>query len=533
MGDLQVREMDGGRYVAAVVRQAGKPALAVLSEALPGLLSSLRVDKPMRWNSTNVYFSRPLRWLLALYGGHLVPFEFAGLHSGTTTRGLRFTEPQSIPVSSVAEYFAALSGQGILLDGEERKHLIRQQVEALAVEAGGETHIDPGLLDEVMNLVEAPVAVRGTFDPAYLKLPHEVLISVMKKHQRYFPIERDGALLPYFITVSNRGRGDAHEMELVVEGNEHVIRARFADANFFVREDVKKPLASYLPRLGTLTFQVKLGSMLDKVKRITRLVEAFSDPLGLSPAEKAVAVRAAELSKADLATHMVVEMTSLQGVIGRDYALRSGESPAVAQAVFEHYLPRFAGDLLPQSKAGLLVGLADRLDTLAGLFAAGLAPSGAKDPFAQRRAALGLVQALISQDVDFDLEYALKAVVVPALPIPASAESQAACVLFVVERLRNLLLEAGYRYDIVDAVVAVQGRDPARAARAVKALTAWVERPDWHTILPAFAALRAHHPRPAGALPGQPGVFCRSGRAKFVCRSTNRRKYAPAARLGG
>jgi glycyl-tRNA synthetase len=434
-----------------------------------------------------VYFSRPLRWLLALYAGQGVPFEFAGLHSGSTTRGLRFTEPQTITVGSVAGYFEALSSQGIVLDGEERKRLIHQQVQALAVEAGGETHIDPGLLDEVMNLVEAPVAVRGSFDPAYLKLPREVLISVMKKHQRYFPIEQNGELLPHFITVSNRSRGDAQDLELVVEGNEHVIRARFADADFFVREDIKKPLEAYLPRLGTLTFQVKLGSMLDKVKRITRLVDAFSAPLGLTPAEKAVAVRAAELCKADLGTHMVVEMTSLQGVMGRDYALRSGETPSVAQAIFEHYLPRSAGDALPQSKAGLLVGLADRLDTLAGLFAAGLAPSGAKDPFAQRRAALGLVQALIAQDVDFDLESALKDVAVPALPIPASAENQAACLLFIVERLRNLLLEGGFRYDIVDAVVSVQGSNPARAARAVKALTAWVGRPDWHTILPAYA----------------------------------------------
>jgi glycyl-tRNA synthetase len=227
--------------------------------------------------------------------------------------------------------------------------------------------------------------------------------------------------------------------------------------------------------------------MLDKVKRVIGLVEAFSSWLSLSPEEKATAVRAAELCKADLATHMVVEMTSLQGIMGRDYALRSGESPAVAQAIFEHYLPRFAGDALPQSKAGLLVGLADRLDTLAGLFAAGLAPSGAKDPFAQRRAALGLVQALIAQDVDFDLEAALKEVALPALPIAASAENQAACLQFIVERLRNLLLEAGFRYDIVDAVITVLGRNPARAARGVKELTAWVERPDWHTILPAYA----------------------------------------------
>ncbi len=487
VGDLQVREMDGGRYVAAVVHQKGRPAVEVLAEALPSLIEALRVDKPMRWNSTNVLFSRPLRWLLALYGGQVVPFEFAGVHSGNTTRGLRFVEPETSPVSSVKEYLDFLASQGIILDGEQRKQVIQEQVKALMIEAGGEAQIDPGLLAEVMNLVEAPVAVRGSFDSSHLKLPREVLVSVMKKHQRYFSVERNGELLPYFITVANRGRRDAQDLELVVEGNEHVIRARFADADFFVREDLKKPLADYLPRLGKLTFQVKLGSMLDKVKRITRLVQALSSVFGLDSAETAVAVRAAELCKADLGTHMVVDMTSLQGLIGRHYALRSGESPAVAEAIFEHYLPRFAGDVLPQSQAGLVVGVADRLDTLAGLFAAGLAPSGAKDPFAQRRAALGLVQALIAQDLDFDLEYALKEIASPGLPIPISAENQSACLQFIVERLRNLLLEQNFRYDVVDAILSAQGSNPARAARAVKALTAWVSRPDWNTVLPAYA----------------------------------------------
>jgi glycyl-tRNA synthetase len=487
VSDLQVREIDGGRYVSAVVRQTGRPTVEVLAAALPSLIETLRIDKPMRWNKTNVYFSRPLRWLLALYGDQVVPFEFAGLSSGNTTRGLRFIEPETSPVNSVKAYMNFLAGQGIILESEQRKQVIQEQVKALMVQAGGEARIDPGLLAEVVNLVEAPMAVRGSFDSSYLKLPREVLVSVMKKHQRYFSIERNGELLPFFITVANRGHQDAQDVELVVEGNEHVIRARFADADFFVREDLKKPLADYLPRLGTLTFQVKLGSMLDKVKRITRLVQALSGEFGLDPAESAVAVRAAELCKADLGTHMVVEMTSLQGLIGRHYALRSGESPAVAEAIFEHYLPRHAGDMLPQSRAGLVVGVADRLDTLAGLFAAGLAPSGAKDPFAQRRAALGLVQALIAQDLDFDLEYALKEIAIPGLPIPTSAENQAACLQFIIERLRNLLLEQNYRYDVVDAVLSAQGSNPARAARAVKALTSWVSRPDWSTILPAYA----------------------------------------------
>ncbi len=499
VADLQVREMEGGRYMAAVVRQAGRPALQVLAEALPELIASLRFDKPMRWNSSNVAFSRPIRWLLALLGegeqSQVAPFEFAGLQSGRTTRGLRFYQPAELEVFSTAEYFRLLSSQGILLDKEERRRAIDTQVRSLALQAGGAVLDDPALLDEVTNLVEAPTALLGAFDPSHLHLPREVLVSVMKKHQRYFPVVapiKDGQpddpgtprpLLPYFIAVRN---GDSQGLDLVVEGNEHVIRARFADADFFVREDRKKPLEDYLSRLATLTFQTRLGSMLDKSHRIRALVVDLAPLLGLSQAELAVACRAAELCKADLATHMVVEMTSLQGIIGRYYALDSGESKEVAQAIFEHYLPRYTGDQNPASLPGLVVGLADRLDTLAGLFAAGLAPSGNKDPFAQRRAALGLVQSLAAWDVDFDLRRALPAAA-SHLPVSSSPEIQAAVLDFIVERLRNILLEQSVRYDVVDAVLAAQGANPAAAVRAVRALSAWVARPDWHTILPAYA----------------------------------------------
>jgi glycyl-tRNA synthetase len=484
--DLQTREMDGGSYVVAVVQEAGRPAAEVLAEALPGLLAGLRFDKTMRWNSSNVAFSRPIRWLLALYGGSPLSFEYAGLRSGDQTRGLRFHEPPQAKIDSPESYFAYLAEQGIILDMEERRGNIQSQVEALASEVGGAIPEDPVLLSEVANLVEAPLALRGSFDASHLELPREVLISVMKKHQRYFPVQKNGALLPYFIAVANRDSSQPQDLELVVEGNQQVIRARFADAAFFVKDDLKRPLEDYLPRLQTLIFQVKLGSMYDKTRRIQALTGELGSMLGLSPEDAAVAGRAAELCKADLATKMVVEMTSLQGSMGRFYALRSGESQAVAQAIFEHYLPRTAGDRLPQSLAGLVVGLADRLDTLTGLFAAGLAPTGAKDPFAQRRAALGLVAALIGREQDFDLRAALD-LAAAHLPIPATPESQAACLTFVIERLRNLLLEQGLRYDIVDAVLAAQGHNPAGAARAVSQLAEWVARPDWHSILPAYA----------------------------------------------
>ncbi len=493
--DLEVRELDGGRYAVALVHQTGRATPEVLAEALPGLAAGLKFDKSMRWNSSNVFFSRPVRWLLALYGAgdaaQVVPFEFAGLTAGDTTRGLRFLEPHEQRIRSAQEYFDFLKSQGILLDGGERRERIQAQISALAEQVGGTIPEDAALLEEVMDLVEAPTALRGSFDPDYLKLPREVLISVMKKHQRYFPIVSGGkteqALLPYFIAVRN---GDAEWLELVTDGNEHVIRARFADADFFVRDDLKRPLEAFLPRLSTLIFQVKLGSMLDKVKRIEALVGDLSPQLGLSEEEQSVALRAAALCKADLATKMVVEMTSLQGQIGRYYALRSGEPAAVAQAIYDHYLPRFAGDQTASSKAGLAVGIADRLDTLTGLFAADLAPSGNKDPFAQRRAALGLVQNLLAwvagASLDFDLQDGIKAAAAH-LPISAGSQSQQAVLEFIVERFRNILLEQGRHYDVIDAVLAVQGAFPARAAQAVGQLEGWTKRTDWNSILPAYA----------------------------------------------
>jgi glycyl-tRNA synthetase len=490
--DLQVREMDGGKYVVAVLRQAGKLAGDVLAEALPGLIASIKFDKSMRWNASNVAFSRPIRWLLAMLGNTVIPFEYAGLSSANVTHGLRFHEPEEILVPDAAHYFAALTAQGIILDPAERRDRILSQVKAIAAEVGGTTPDDPDLLAEVANLVEFPTALLGSFDPEHLKLPREVLISVMKKHQRYFPLVStkkqagagpDGGLLSYFVVIRN---GDTQGLDIVRDGNEHVIRARFADANFFVREDLKHELEDFLPRLGKQTFQLKRGSMLDKTRRVTQLTGLLATQIGLSPQEQAEAQRAAELCKADLATKMVVEMTSLQGVMGRIYALHSGESEAVATAIFEHYLPRFAGDILPESRPGLLVSLADRLDSLVGLFAAGLAPTGAKDPFAQRRAALGLVQTLSLRQVDFDLRTGVAAAK-ELLPIPMNAENQAACLEFIVERLRNAMLEQGWKYDVVDAVVTEQGHNPARATRAVQELTAWVSRTDWNTILPAYA----------------------------------------------
>ncbi len=487
VSDLQVQEIDGGRYLAAVVQQKGRLVTEVLAEALPGLIAALKVDKAMRWNRTNVAFSRPIRWLLALYGADIIPFEYAGLVSGRTTRGVRFSDPEEFAVKNPADYFQRLEAQGIILDVPMRQQAILEQVKALASQVGGQIGDEPALLAEVTNLVEAPLALRGSFEESHLKLPREVLVSVMKKHQRYFPVSRAGELLPYFITVSNRDKNAPADLELVVEGNEHVIRARFADADFFVKEDMKANIESFVARLSTLTFQFKLGSMLDKTRRLTSMVRPLAQRLGLNQEQEAVAERAAHLCKADLATQMVVEMTSLQGVMGRYYALRSGESAEVAQAIFEHYLPRSAGDQSPTSLPAILLSIADRLDSLTGLFAAGLAPSGTKDPFAQRRTALGLVQLLSAQDLDFDLRSAVRDIVAPQLPLAAPQEMQEAVLQFIVDRQRSMFLEQGYRYDVVDAVLAVQNANPASALRAVRELAAWVAHPKWNALLPAYA----------------------------------------------
>ncbi len=490
--DLEVREIDGGQYVVAVVRSHGQPTPEVLAENLPGLVAGLSFTKSMRWlpasrvteNDTSVAFSRPIRWLVALLGDQIIPFPYAGLVSGKVTRGLRPYGSPEIEIPSAGKYFDLIRKAGIVIAGEDREAMITEQVKKAAASVKGEALIDKDLLAEVANLVEKPTAVLGGFKQEYLNLPREVLIAVMRKHQRYFPVERSklkaegepSTLLPYFIAIRN---GDDQHLEIVRQGNEHVLNARFADADFFVHEDLKQPLETYRPALSTLIYQTKLGSMLDKSERILKLVEALIPMLGLDKDEATFARRAAVLAKADLVTQMVTEMTSLQGLIGREYALRSGEAQEVAQAIGEQY------QAVPETKVGLAVALADRLDALVGLFAAGLAPTGTKDPFALRRDAIGVVQSLIEHDLAFDLRAAV-ANSANLQPIKVRKEVQDGVLEFIAGRL-SVLLKEKHRYDVVDAVLAAQSDDPAGAARAVAELQAWVEREDWELILAGYA----------------------------------------------
>jgi glycyl-tRNA synthetase len=486
--ELKAREMDGGTYATAVIKETGESTLELLSKGLPGIVAAIKFDKSMRWNESQVVFSRPIRWLLALLGEELVPFEFAGLTSGNITRGLRSIEPLMREVNSIDEYTKVLKSQGILLDQADRQTTIEKQVEKLLKTAEAEIGEDKDLAHQNANLVEAPTALMGTFEKEFLKLPADVLVSVMKHHQKYFPVFNsktggEHSIQEHFIAVRN---GNGKHIEIVRDGNEQVITARFADAKFFLEHDIQHKLEDFLPRLDSLTFQKKLGTMLAKSKRIEKFVKVAMNFIEMTPEQKDETLRAAYLCKADLATRMVVEMTSLQGIMGEYYARKGGEPEAVSTAIREHYLPRFAGDELPKTDVGRIVGIADRLDSLAGLFAVGMAPTAAKDPFALRRAALGLVQVLIDWERDFDLESGLD-LAIKELPIPISSENRAACLEFLRGRLQSYLLDQGNKFDVVAAVLADQSRNPYGTARSVKELTTWTKKSDWKTILPAYA----------------------------------------------
>ena len=482
---LEVRTEGKKAYVVGVKREPGRDAADVLAEALPDLIARLRFGKTMRWNETGVAFSRPIRWLLALHGEHVIPFEYAGLHSGNVTRGPRPLGSPERAIARAADYFPTMNDLRVVVDREERKRQVWAQVTALAEEVGGTVPEDPALLDEVTDLVEWPVALRGGFEEKYLSLPKDVLITVMKKHQRYFPIvhPETGEMMPYFIAVAN---GERKDMDLVRRGYEDVLRARYADAEFFVREDLKHRLEDFFPKLDTLTFQEKLGSMLAKQRRVERLTPVIAEALGLSPEEKVWAERAAHLCKADLATNMVIEMTSLQGIMGREYARHQGEPEPVALAIYEHYLPRFAGDALPETKPGIVLAIADRLDSLVGLFAVGLKPTGSADPYGLRRAALGLVHILIGREIPFSLRRHL-ADAAKLQPVPVSDEVLADVWAFIVDRLRVWLREQGLPHDVVEAVVAERGDDPYAAYRAARDLAEAVQAPDWPEVLVAYA----------------------------------------------
>ena len=483
--DVEKRPNDKGvEYVYTQKRIEGRSTVEVMAEQFPNLIATISFPRSMRWNSDGVAFARPIRWIVALFGEDVIPFTYAKVQSGRTTRGLRPDRAPEVAVDNASSFAKSLVDLNIQIDRDARKASIREQVDRLATEVGGHVPDDPGLLEEVTDLVETPFALRGSFDQSHLSLPQEVLITVMRKHQRYFPlVDEAGALLPYFITVSN---GKPDTPDLVVRGNEGVLRARYADAAFFYREDANHKLDDFLTKLHTLTFQEDLGSMLDKVDRIGRLVDSLSGDLALEGENRSTALRAAKLCKADLATSMVVEMTSLQGVMGRYYAVAAGETEAVAKGIEEHYRPRFPGDPPPESTVGFALSVADRLDSLAGLFCAGVRPRATADPYGLRRDAIGLLTCLIDRAHSFSLRKGLTTAG-QSLPVEADQAALDETLDFILRRLEVQLRDEGFAFDIVSAAIEGGSDDPHEIRLTVEGLSRMVAADGWDDTFNAYA----------------------------------------------
>ncbi|SDG01570.1 glycyl-tRNA synthetase beta chain [Selenomonas sp. WCT3] len=442
-------EKDG--YVYAMVHEEGKATAELLQDLLKDLICGLSFPNNMRWADLDFKFIRPLRWIVALLDDEVIPFEVAEVKSGRTSRGHRFLSQGDFEIADADSYEKACEENFILVDQDKRKALIRQQIEEVAKANGGTAEITEDLLEEVLYLVEYPTALCGKFEDKYLKLPAEAVITPMRDHQRYFPVKAaDGSLLPLFITVRNGGK---EHLETVQHGNERVLRARLEDAQFFFDEDRKKSLEEHREKLKTVVFQQGLGTMYEKSERLMELAEFIADELGADEKAHKHAKRAAELCKADLVTGMVQEFTELQGIMGREYAKLDGECEKVAIAIDEHYMPRFAGDNQPQSEAGRIVSLADKIDTIVGTFSRGKIPTGSQDPFALRRQALGLVHMMIEAKYTLSLSK----VVAKAMDLydikdeTVRTKMQQDVADFMRLRLKNVLEDV--RYDVVDAVL--------------------------------------------------------------------------------
>ena len=472
-------------YVYALVQEMGERTEKVLEKMLPELIVGLSLPNSMRWGDLDFRFIRPLRWLVALYGEQVVPFELARVKSSNTSRGHRFLSTGDFTIQDAAHYEEACEKAFVIVDPARRKAEIEEGLVKEAKAHGGIAEITPNLLEEVLYLVEYPTALSGSFEEKYLALPPDAVITPMRDHQRYFPVKAaDGRLMPLFLTVRN---GGAEYLATVQHGNERVLRARLADAQFFFDEDRKKSLEEHMEKLKTVVFQEGLGTVYEKSLRLEKLAAKIAGAIGASDAEKKAAERAARLSKADLVTGMVTEFTELQGVMGKEYARLDGESEDVALAIDEHYMPRFAGDALPKTCAGLVVSLADKMDNIVATFSRGLIPTGSQDPFALRRQALGMVHNIIEAGVTVSLRELVNWTMdLLAIQDAAVREKMQADVAdFMRLRLKNVLAEAGIRYDIADAVLG-DIDDVRRVMLAAEAVRAQLAAPDMAAAVQAF-----------------------------------------------
>ncbi|MDZ8187994.1 MAG: glycine--tRNA ligase subunit beta [Nostoc sp. ChiSLP02] len=473
---LSVRPTDKGDFVFVQRRIPGRPVAELLTELVPQWIWGLEGKRLMRWGDGDARFSRPIRWLVALLNDAVLPLELVNgsktIHSDRISQGHRVLHPKSVTIAQATDYVTTLKEAYVNVDPEERANLITEEVNKVAEKLNGYTVIYSDLLEEVTNLVEYPSAVVGKFEPEFLELPTEVVTEVMVTHQRYFPVFKSGSqeqeLLPNFITISN---ANPEKSNIVAVGNERVIRARLADGRFFYESDLTKPLESFLPKLETVTFQEELGSLRIKVDRVVKIAEQITTQLKLAANQSQKIQRAALLCKADLVTQMVYEFPELQGIMGEKYALASGEDSEVAKAIFQHYLPTGAGDNLPDTLTGQIVGLADRLDTLVSIFGLGLIPSGSSDPFALRRAANAVVKITWFANLPINLDELLLQIATDFAEKYQKdrASLTAALQEFFLQRIRTLLQEEKQiDYDLVNAVLGEN--DPEYTERALKDL---------------------------------------------------------------
>ena len=448
------KELNGVEYIYVTKSSTGVETASILAEGLLGILSSMTFPKNMRWGSYDYKFVRPIRWIVALFGSEIVDVEVTGVKSGNVTRGHRFLGTDAV-VTEAAAYPDVLRSQHVIVDVQERESMILKQINDLAAEKNWKIAIKEDLLEEVLFLVETPTVLFGTFDPSFLNIPQEVLITSMREHQRYFPVlDEQGKLLPFFVTVRN---GDNKSLDVIAKGNEKVLRARLSDAKFFYDEDQKMEIKDALSKLESIVFHEELGTVGDKVRRIRKIADQLGEALQISGTDQEFVSRAADICKFDLVTQMVYEFPELQGVMGEDYARKAGENEAVAKAVFEHYQPRSASDDLPSSLVGSIVSIADKIDTIVGCFSIGIIPTGSQDPYALRRQSQGIVQMLLSKQMPLTLSQVFNI----AIDVHAQlremkrqgSEIRKDLEEFFGLRVKKLLSE-NLRYDVVDAVIA-------------------------------------------------------------------------------
>ena len=458
-------------YIYAETKTAGVPAKDIVTDMLPQLITGLNFSKSMHWGNLDAKFVRPVRWLVALLDEEVIPVEFATVKSGNVTRGHRFLGANEITIKNPASYVDTLKENFVMVDQDARRELISKQLHDIAASKNASIVWDDDLLEEINYLVEWPTALCGGFEASYLALPDAAIITPMKDHQRYFPlVDQDGKLLPMFLTVRN---GSDHSIEVVQAGNERVLRARLDDAKFFFNEDRKKPLIDRQDGLTKIVFQEGLGNLADKTERLLTLGRVFSEECELHEDARVVLERATELAKTDLTTGMVTEFTELQGVMGKEYALLDGESPEVAEAIFEQYLPRFAGDVLPQTEAGKVLSIIDKIDNIVATFSRGLIPTGSQDPYALRRQTIGILNILLGSEWNISL----RPIIVESmnlLNVPADKQDELLGQVeeFITLRLKNIFLDREVPHHVIDLLLSNNELSVADAEGLVKALLA-------------------------------------------------------------